>query len=1379
PLYRWEGRGLGVSLEHVTVLGNAQGHRHADDFGSILWNLAKAPITLARRCVPSRRPEKREIIRDLTGVLFPGETLLVLGNPGAGCSTTLKVIASNFEGYREIQGNVQYAGLSSQQIDRDCRSEVVYNNEEDIHFPTLKVKHAMDFGLQLRRPARDPRIPSEKQFARAMTDRILTALGISHTKGTIVGNSFVRGVSGGERKRVSLAEVLTVNPAIACWDNPIRGLDSSSALDFLSTLKQMSKANGMVNAVSLYQASEAMYQSCFDKVLLLYEGRIIYLGPVSKACDYFVGLGFQPLHRQSTPEFLISVTSPYHQHSTCSSVDPDYLAERYRSSEIYSHVLEEVSQYRSQMCQSHVAEAFRSAVNNTVSKHRMFKANEPSTIAKQVRISTRRYFRLLWSDRNTFYTILALTIVNALVCGSAFYDAPRTSTGAFMRSCALYFPLVYLFLNSLTEVNKTIDARSILLKQHKLGYINPVSFVVTQAVCDLPSSFVLTVIFSCCYYFLVGFNKTASQFWIFILITFAHYGSVSAMFRMLGAWSPSTSVALLVMGAAIPIVTLYAGYAPPLPTQHRWGSWLRRVAPTPYALEALMSNEFYNIQLHCTENELVPSGPGYGNLEYQGCSLPGAEPGSVTSSGADYLSRYYEYSRDHLWRNFGIILAFWFLYTGLAALGLTIMTRETAQTSGPVFKRGVSASDNLVCPDSGPTSGNSKDHDASFQSDGTLSDIEITESTGDSTALRSLFTFENITYTVKANNKPKRLLNNVNGYVRVGQLTALMGASGAGKTTLLDTLSQRKSEGQVEGTMLMEGRPIHETFARSCGFFMQQDIHEPFTTVREALQFSAYLRQPAERSYTEKMQYVDHVIHLLELGPIADALIGEAGDGKLGVEERKRVTIGVELAARPSGLLFLDEPTSGLDSQAAYSIVSFLQRIAAEGIPVICTIHQPSGVIFEMFDHVLLLAPGGNTVYFGETGLNSQRLVEYFGRYGATITEGDNPAEFVISKIANKGPGARDWVQTWQDSAEATQLKSTITALKEMAMKNPLNDSACSQGRFAQPLSKQIYAVTKRYWITVWRHGTYNFSRVFKAIWYELIISFTFFHEGTDLQSLQNRMLGVLLVTWIIPVNAADIQAVWFDRWAIFEGRERNGIYDYKALLCALIAVEIPWNIMIYTLVFFCSFWTMGFTNTPVIAGFTYFMFLLLSLFGIGFCCLMATFFPNRTMAGYANSLLLLQQLFWVVLLIFSGLPIPHSAMNNFYRPWLFWTDPMRYFFGGTISTIMHQVPVQCKPRDYTQFIPPAGQTCSEYAGRFLASHAGYLVDPNATDICSYCKYSTGDDYLDTLNFGYRDRWRDWAVFLGFCLTNIVLVFIGTWFLRVKMRQLKTRFGKK
>ncbi|CAD6970378.1 unnamed protein product, partial [Tilletia controversa] len=131
--------------------------------------------------------------------------------------------------------------------------------------------------------------------------------------------------------------------------------------------------------------------------------------------------------------------------------------------------------------------------------------------------------------------------------------------------------------------------------------------------------------------------------------------------------------------------------------------------------------------------------------------------------------------------------------------------------------------------------------------------------------------------------------------------------------------------------------PLPRSFQADTGYAQQQDVHMGETTVREALIFSALLRQPAETPKQEKLDYVDAVIQMLEMESFANAMVGEVGAG-LSVEQRKRLTIGVELAAKPELLLFLDEPTSGLDGQSAWSIIRFLRKLADAGQAILCTV---------------------------------------------------------------------------------------------------------------------------------------------------------------------------------------------------------------------------------------------------------------------------------------------------------------------------------------------------------------------------------------------------------------------------------------------------------
>lgn len=142
--------------------------------------------------------------------------------------------------------------------------------------------------------------------------------------------------------------------------------------------------------------------------------------------------------------------------------------------------------------------------------------------------------------------------------------------------------------------------------------------------------------------------------------------------------------------------------------------------------------------------------------------------------------------------------------------------------------------------------------------------------------------------------------------------------------------------------MFVDSRPVDQSFNRQTGYCQQMDIHDETSTVREAFEFSALLRQGANVSKDDKLSYVNTVLETLNLVDLQSALIGS-----LDIEKKKRVTIGVELCAKPRLLLFLDEPTSGLDSQGASSIVALLRRLADQGLGILCTIHQANQQQFE------------------------------------------------------------------------------------------------------------------------------------------------------------------------------------------------------------------------------------------------------------------------------------------------------------------------------------------------------------------------------------------------------------------------------------------------
>lgn len=310
------------------------------------------------------------------------------------------------------------------------------------------------------------------------------------------------------------------------------------------------------------------------------------------------------------------------------------------------------------------------------------------------------------------------------------------------------------------------------------------------------------------------------------------------------------------------------------------------------------------------------------------------------------------------------------------------------------------------------------------------------------------------------------------------------------------------------------------SFQHKVGYVQQQDLHLPTMTVAEALEFSALLRQSAEIPRSEKLQYVQHVIDLLEMRDFADAVIGWPGVG-LNVEQRKRLTIGVELAARPQLLIFFDEPTSGLDSQTSWTISELLKRLTNSGQAVLCTIHQPSAILFDQFDRLLLIAPGGKTAYFGgmtqqmnavlqprqltlslDLGKGASTLIHYFEANGApSCPAGANPAEWMLEVIAptddNTGP---DWHHIWRNSPEHRAVKEELRRLRALGASTDASTVAHSEGSQHQEFVASIWTQCREVMVRTskhfWRSPTYIWSKI---ILITLAVSHSNFNWGTRL----------------------------------------------------------------------------------------------------------------------------------------------------------------------------------------------------------------------------------------------------------------------------------------
>jgi ABC-type multidrug transport system ATPase subunit len=238
-----------------------------------------------------RKPPLKSILSESHGCVKPGEMLLVLGRPGSGCTTLLKMLSNRREGYHTIKGDVRFGNMNASEAEK-YNGQIVMNTEEELFYPRLTVGQTMDFATRMKVPFHLPDGTKSAADHTAETKQfLLESMGITHTADTKVGNEFVRGVSGGERKRVSIIECLATRGSIFSWDNSTRGLDASTALEWAKALRAMTDVLGLSTIVTLYQAGNGIY-NLFDKVLVLDEGNEIYYGPAAEAKPFMEDLGF-------------------------------------------------------------------------------------------------------------------------------------------------------------------------------------------------------------------------------------------------------------------------------------------------------------------------------------------------------------------------------------------------------------------------------------------------------------------------------------------------------------------------------------------------------------------------------------------------------------------------------------------------------------------------------------------------------------------------------------------------------------------------------------------------------------------------------------------------------------------------------------------------------------------------------------------------------------------------------------------------------------------------------------------------------------------------------------------------------------------------------
>ncbi|KAG2054926.1 pleiotropic drug resistance ABC transporter [Suillus hirtellus] len=1345
-------RQLGVMFKELRVVGACSRTSLQPTVGSPFY-----PSTFLRKIREIRHPSNRDILSGFEGVVTPGEMLLVLGRPGSGCSTFLKTLANQCGEYHAIEGQVFYDAFTPKEIHDSFRGDVTYCPEDDIHFPTLTVNQTLSFAVSNRTPATCLLGQTRKDYVEDTTTMLMKVLGLYGSKNTLVGSAQIQGISGGERKRVSIAEILGSVSPLGTWDNSTRGLDSSTALDFVRTLRFITDVKRTTSILSLYQAGEQIYE-LFDKVCIITEGKMAYFGSAKSAKGYFIDMGFEPQNRQTTPDFLVAVTD-----ANGRKIRPGYenivprtsaeLASRFMASDLGHQNRKAIEQRLEQCVSNH--EHKQAYLSSVTTEGATTTSAYMTSIPHQIKTVMKRHLQVMVGNKFQLFVQLTSQVFQAIFAGTVFLNVPNDTSAYFSRGSILFFSLFFSAITAVAEVPALFLQRPIVLRHQKAALHYPFIQSLAHTIVDIPITLVIQLVFAVIVYFLVGLRRSAAQFFIFYLFIFLTSQTMKSLFRAIAASFKTRLSAIAVSGVFVLLISLSCGYTIPWPTAPKGLRWIMWLNPVWWSFGSLLVNEFHTLHGFCST--LVPQGPGYENvsLANQVCTTVGSQPGDLLVDGNIYVGLTFNFQYGHLWRNFGVICAFYLGFLAVLLVATEYNTSSDFDGAVVLFKHGSDAID-----------GNAKalheeEGDIEFRSgcQPKAADPLTFDSPDENIVVPNYFTWHHLQCEVPIKGGMKRLLDDVTGFVAPGKLTALMGGSGVGKTTLLNVLAQRIGAGVVSGDRFVNGEllPIDFESQMQVGYCQQIDTHLPNATVREALLFSANLRQPQSVPHAEKEAYVGKCLQMCGLEAYADAIVGS-----LGVEHRQRTTIAVELAAKPKLLLFLDEPTSGLDSQSAWAIVQFLRELAGHGQAILCTIHQPSAELFQVFDRLLLLYKGGRTVYFGDIGENSSAMLNYFESNGAPRCGPDaNPAEYMLDVIgAGATVSTTDWCDVWKRSSEAAQLQVQIERIHEHGhtRQRQLN---VRKSVFATSWSHQLVALTQRNFQAYWRTPTYIRAKFLLNIAGGLLMGFTFFQANDSLQGTQNKLFSIFLGLVLCVSLGHQLLAVYIDIRIVYEIRERSSrMYHWTALVMSQLVVELPWNITSAAMFFFCWYWTVGYPTER--AGYT---FLMISVaFPLYYTTLehaIASMAPTAPIAS-----LYLVTLF-IFLLIFDGVIQPFIELN--WWKWMYRVSPFAYIIEGLLGQAIGGEAITCSYTELVRVNPPVGLTCGKYMGPFMEFAGGYLTNPEAAEGCQYCPYKTADQYMySRFNIKDSDHWRNLGIVFGFVAFNIIAVFWFTYFMRIR-----------
>ncbi|XP_010670733.2 pleiotropic drug resistance protein 1 [Beta vulgaris subsp. vulgaris] len=1251
-----------VRYEHLNVEAQVLvGSRGLPSVLNFFTNTIEGILNLLH-IVPDRR-KPFTILHDVNGVIKPGRLTLLLGPPGSGKTTLLLALAGKLAKDLKFSGSVTYNGHTMNEFVPQRSS--AYISQHDLHIGEMTVRETLAFSarvqgvgtnydmlVELSRREKEANIKPdadidvymkaaamEGQDASVVTEYILKILGLDICADTMVGNEMIRGISGGQRKRLTTGEML-VGPSKALFMDEIStGLDSSTTYQIVNSIRQSIHILKGTALISLLQPAPETYD-LFDDIILVADGQIVYQGPREHVLEFFEYMGFKCPERKGAADFLQEVTSTKDQEQYWCRENEPYtfvtvkeFAEAFQSFHVGRKLASELS-VPFDKSKSHPAALTTGTYG--LGKRELFKA----CMSREALLMKRNQFVYIFK---AFQLILTALVTSTLFLRSHMHKRDVQDGNIYMG--ALFFAQIQILFNGFAEMALAIAKLPVFYKQRDLRFYPAWAYAIPSWILKIPIAIIETAIWVILTYYIIGYDSNAGRFFKHYFVLLAVHQMASALFRLNAGLGRNMILANTFGTGALVTLIVLGGFIISRHNVKKWWIWGYWISPLQYGQNALSVNEFL--------------GHSWSNLSL----------GRIVLDSRGVFTHSYWY-----WIGLGALVGYVFL--------LNLFYTWTLTYLNPLGKpQAMLSEEDLKFKEANLTGQAIELSSSRKRSSRSQRRVDIQEQANGNSNRgmvlpfeRLSVTFDEISYSVDMPPAMKAqgvtedrltLLKGVSGAFRPGVLTALMGVSGAGKTTLMDVLAGRKTGGYIDGDVRISGYPKkQETFARVSGYCEQADIHSPHLTVYESLIFSAWLRLSSDVDAETRKVFVEEVMELVELHTLRHALVGLPGVNGLSTEQRKRLTIAVELVANPS-IIFMDEPTSGLDARAAAIVMRTIRNTVNTGRTVVCTIHQPSIDIFDAFDELLLLKRGGQQIYFGPIGRHGIQLIKYFEAIGGVqkIKEAYNPATWMleVTSMAQEAALGVDFAQIYKDSDLYRRSKALIT---ELSVPIAASKDLYFPTQYSQPSVTQFMACLWKLHCSYWRNTMYTAMRLLFATFVGVMFGSIFWKIGQNRstqQDLFNAMGSMYTAILFLGIqNASGVQPVVFVERTVFYRERAAGMYAALPYAFAQVVIELPYTFcqtISYGAIVYAM---MGFQWTLAkFFWYIFFMYFTLLYFTYyGMMCVGLT--PNDSVSAIISSA------FYGIWNLFSGFLIPRPRMPVWWR-WYYWGCPIAWSLYGML----------------------------------------------------------------------------------------------------------------